>query len=152
VKLVGLRLLGGQDCADVFQEIDTALLAGPSFRLFVAAGRTLEAQRGVTAGAESRDIANLCAALRALNHWARTRHVEICWGFGWLFGFRTAHQEILLERIREGVGHGQVCAHLVNTGRETSECPEKARRESPESGCSCGQAARGGESRPRLAE
>jgi len=68
VELISFRCFGGHGCANIFQRIDAAFLAGAALALFVAPGRALKSQRGMAASSELRDAAHFGAALRALHH------------------------------------------------------------------------------------
>ena len=61
------RLFAGNHGRDVLQEINAALVARPSVPLFMFARGTLVAQRGVAFPAETRHIACLGAAFRAVH-------------------------------------------------------------------------------------
>ena len=65
VNGVRFGFLGGDHCADIFEEIDAALFTFPAGALVVAAGRTFVAQCGVALGAEARHIARVGAAFGA---------------------------------------------------------------------------------------
>ena len=65
VNGVRFGFLGGDHCADIFEEIDAAFFAFAARALVVVAGRTFVAQRGVALGTEARDIARVGAAFGA---------------------------------------------------------------------------------------
>jgi len=92
VSRVGLDLLACDDRIDVFQEINSALLALAALPLLMFTRRTFVTQRGVAARAESRNIACFGAAFRAF-------HMPILPGTA---GVRAPDQDW--------------CIHTVNTG------------------------------------
>ena len=92
VSRVGLDLLARDDRVDVFQEIDSALLALSSLSLLMLAGRAFVTQRGVAARAESRDIACLSAAFGAF-------HMPILPGTA---GVRAGDQDSCIHRVNTG--------------------------------------------------
>ncbi len=75
VDRVGLRSFTGNDGADIFDEIDPALLAVAAAALFVATGRAFVAHRIVATLTEARDFAHRSAALRTFHGSLRNRRV-----------------------------------------------------------------------------
>ncbi len=64
---VFFRFLGGDDCSDVFHEVDSAFLAVHASALLIAAGRAVETHRHMATLAEARNFAHGGATFRAGN-------------------------------------------------------------------------------------
>jgi hypothetical protein len=67
---VGFRFFRRNDCGNVFEEVNSALLTGSARALLVFTGRAFVTKRGVAALAKTGHVSGFCAALWAL-------HIEI---------------------------------------------------------------------------
>jgi len=94
--LIGFGFFGGDDGRDVFQKVQTAFFASAALALLMRTRWTLIAERGVAAGAEARDVADLDTAFGAGDGRGRGWSGEVGGSrarIGWGIGQESSPQE-----------------------------------------------------------